>query len=210
MPETYTAFFYGTLLHPKILQGVIGHPGQDLQICPALILEHTRHQIKHADYPAMLPYTQSSALFSQELKVDDRTVRGTLVKGLSDSDIALLDQFEGDEYTLEKVQVHPLKPFKPLSSSSPNDIPLDPPPLPPLDELPAPIEAKTYIWAGKLSDLRPDLWEYADFMRYNAAKWIKDTNPVAAEHQRGIDGTHTVTKEIIVTDEGKQVKVTIE
>lgn len=34
----YSAFFYGTLLHPAILRRVIGHDGQHLQICPALLL----------------------------------------------------------------------------------------------------------------------------------------------------------------------------
>lgn len=37
-PMSYSAFFYGTLLHPLILRCVIGHEGDDLQICPALLL----------------------------------------------------------------------------------------------------------------------------------------------------------------------------
>lgn len=36
--QTYSAFFYGTLLHPSILRRVIGHAGDELQICPALLL----------------------------------------------------------------------------------------------------------------------------------------------------------------------------
>lgn len=35
---SYTAFFYGTLLHPSILRRVIGHHGAELEICPALLL----------------------------------------------------------------------------------------------------------------------------------------------------------------------------
>ena len=38
MSQKYTAFFYGTLLHPAILRRVIGHEGQKLEICPALLL----------------------------------------------------------------------------------------------------------------------------------------------------------------------------
>ncbi|EMD33338.1 hypothetical protein CERSUDRAFT_76586 [Gelatoporia subvermispora B] len=166
MPEKHTAFFYGTLMHPKILQGVIQRQGKDLQICPALLLNE--------ECPAMLPYKKSRMLFSKELKARQRTVRGTLVKGLTDSDMVLLDRFEGKAYTREKALAHPLGPFEPLSSSSSNDVPLDPPPLPPLGELPSPIEAQTYIWAGKMRDIRPDLWEYSDFVRNNAAKWIRD------------------------------------
>ncbi|OCH86994.1 hypothetical protein OBBRIDRAFT_796617 [Obba rivulosa] len=209
MPELHTAFFYGTLLHPKILQSVIKHQGNELRICPALVLDHTRHQIKETDYPGMLPYKKSRKLFPKELKARDRTVRGTLVKGLTDADMALLDQFEGNEYKLEKIPVHPLGSLKPLSSSSDADIPLEPPPLPPLDELPPSVEAQTYIWAGDLRDLRPDLWEYADFVRENAWKWITDVNPVAAEHQREVNGVIT-TREFVDADDGKQVKIVVE
>ena len=48
----------------------------------------------------MLPYTKSKELFTSsgqaDLTAEERTVRGTFVKGLNDSDIALLDLFEGD------------------------------------------------------------------------------------------------------------------
>lgn len=37
MSSPYTAFFYGTLLHPSILRRVIGHHGTDLRISPALL-----------------------------------------------------------------------------------------------------------------------------------------------------------------------------
>lgn len=33
-----SAFFYGTLMHPKILKRVIGNDGSHLQICPAVLL----------------------------------------------------------------------------------------------------------------------------------------------------------------------------
>ncbi|OCH86062.1 hypothetical protein OBBRIDRAFT_797538 [Obba rivulosa] len=177
MAKRYTAFFYGTLMHPKILESVIGHPGNELQTCPALALDHTRHQIKGEDCPAMLPYKKSHKLFAKELKARDRTVRGMLVRGLTDADMALLNQYEGNEYKLEKILVYMLGAFKPLSASSDADISLDPPPLPQLDTLPPPAEAHTYIWAGRLRDIRPDLWEYTDFVRDNARKWINDATP---------------------------------
>lgn len=41
MPELFSAFFYGTLLHPSILRRVIGHDGEQLEICPALLLVST-------------------------------------------------------------------------------------------------------------------------------------------------------------------------
>jgi hypothetical protein len=48
--------------------------------------------VKNADYPAILPNT-------------DSTVRGTLVSGLTDGDIWRLDIFEGSEYARRKVRV---------------------------------------------------------------------------------------------------------
>jgi hypothetical protein len=35
--ETYDAFFYGTLLHPKIIRQVIGNPGSHLRVAPAVL-----------------------------------------------------------------------------------------------------------------------------------------------------------------------------
>ena len=36
--QRFSAFFYGTLLHPKILTRVIGNDGSHLDICPAVLL----------------------------------------------------------------------------------------------------------------------------------------------------------------------------
>ena len=35
--KTVNAFFYGTLMHPKILTRVIGNDGTHLEICPAIL-----------------------------------------------------------------------------------------------------------------------------------------------------------------------------
>ncbi|KAI0951314.1 hypothetical protein AcW1_008384 [Taiwanofungus camphoratus] len=204
MPELFSAFFYGTLLHPSILRRVIGHDGEQLEICPALLLEHTRHKVKHADYPAVLPYDKSCGLFTdheRELTPEERTVRGTLVTGLSATDIEFLDVFEGNQYTRETVPVYPLGPFTSLSSSDPSSssslVPLTPPPLPSLASLGTPLTTQTYIWAQPLSDLSPDLWEYADFVRTNAWKWVgegagNNADYVEVDHRRemGRDTAH--------------------
>ena len=54
-----------------------------------------------ADYPGVIPYSKTRQLLQShtrgtELPPEERTVRGTLVKGLGENDIALLDVFEGD------------------------------------------------------------------------------------------------------------------
>ena len=59
---------------------------------------------QHADYPGVVPYSTSRQLFlgppnGHEPTPEERTVRGTLVKGLNQKDIDLLDIFEGDVRT---------------------------------------------------------------------------------------------------------------
>jgi hypothetical protein len=95
MPEK-SAFFYGTLMHPLILKRVIGNDGSHLKICPAVLLDHTRHHVRNEAYPGVLPYSKSEAFFDKPLDKDERSVRGSLVTGLSESDMKLLDYFEGD------------------------------------------------------------------------------------------------------------------
>ena len=38
--RTYSAFFYGTLLHPAVLKRVIRSEGVHLEICPAILKVH--------------------------------------------------------------------------------------------------------------------------------------------------------------------------
>ncbi|EIN10903.1 hypothetical protein PUNSTDRAFT_63888 [Punctularia strigosozonata HHB-11173 SS5] len=91
---TRSAFFYGTLLHPKILKRVINNDGSHLEICPAVLLANLT-DVQHADYPGILPYENSRVLFERDLEPEQRCVRGTLVRGLTDSDVRSLDFFEG-------------------------------------------------------------------------------------------------------------------
>jgi len=172
------AFFYGTLMHPNILRRVIGHDGRNLQICPAVLQEYTRHQVAWADYPGILPYRKSQALFGRELEVEERCVRGTLVVGLSASDLDLLDVFEGNEYKRERVGVHPLEPLAALTSFSTSTaeslVPATPSPLPAPSDLAATVEAETYVYCSP-SGLKAELWSFDDFVRNNAWKWVGST-----------------------------------
>jgi hypothetical protein len=186
-----TAFFYGTLMHPRILRRVIGNDGSHLQICPGILLDHTRHQVRYADYPGILPYEESKTMFKGELEPEERSVRGTLVTGLTDADMVLLDIFEGNvrrplelivipdcrpkEYGLKKVFVHPLGTFCDLESDnslekSGSIVPTSPPPLPPISDLPDSMEVETYIYA-RMANLNPDLWSFEEFVKNNAWKW---------------------------------------
>lgn len=82
-------------MHPQILKRVIGHSGSNLKICPAVLLDYTRHHVISEDYPGILPYSKSRSLFSSDLDREDRCVRGSLVTGLSELDVKVLDEFEG-------------------------------------------------------------------------------------------------------------------
>jgi len=163
-------------MHPTILKRVIGNDGSHLRICPALLPEYTRHQIHGADYPGIVPYSQSRGMFDDDLELEARSVRGCLVIGLSSEDIILLDIFEGNEYTREQVLVHPLSSLTSLDEMLPFEVnglvPAKAPPVPAPNELEKALEVNTYVWCRPLSKLRPNLWAFNEFVRDNAWKWI--------------------------------------
>ncbi|KIK63040.1 hypothetical protein GYMLUDRAFT_72273 [Collybiopsis luxurians FD-317 M1] len=170
---TYSSFFYGTLMHPKILKRVIGNDGSHLQIAPAILFEHTRHKVKNADYPGLLPIAIGQKLLDRELAAEERCVRGTLITGLTARDMNFLDYFEGPQYTRRNVQVHPLEPLVDISCYGVDDasfVPVSPPPVPPTSEMPLPIAAQTYIF-NDAGDLSAELWSFDDFVKNNAWKW---------------------------------------
>ncbi|KAJ3997416.1 hypothetical protein F5050DRAFT_1799072 [Lentinula boryana] len=188
--STFSSFFYGTLMHPKILEDVIGNDASHLQIAPAVLFEHTRHKVKYADYPGVVPYHEGQRLFTRELTQEERCVRGTLVTGLTSQDMACLDDFEGDEYSRCNIEVHPLRPLIDVSGNEltydASLVPADPPPLPPTSELLLGIPAQTYIYNNP-KDLEAELWSFDDFVKHNAWKWYgsaSDNNPDITEVDR--------------------------
>jgi len=170
------------------LKRVIGNDGSHLEICPAVLLDHTRHKVKHADYPGILPYSTSRSMLNHELEPEDRSVRGSLVVGLSKADMSCLDVFEGDEYLRKTVQVHPLGIIVPLAAyevpkhwvpgsaghGKPDLTPSTPDPLPPnpSETLNPPIECETYVWASYPEELAKEPWSFQEFIRLNGWKWV--------------------------------------
>jgi len=186
----YSAFFYGTLMHPDILKRVIGNDGAHLKICSAILLDHTRHHLKQADYPALLPYSKSRTMFNRKLSPEEKSVRGSLVTGLSESEVRLLDIYEGDEYTRDLVPVHPLSAPTTLSpqihgqqTSLPSAAPHSHCP----SSLPPPIYAHTYIWCKPPTWLTPSLWSFEDFVKNNAWKWVGVVGSAENEHFKEVD-----------------------
>ncbi|KAI0306310.1 hypothetical protein B0F90DRAFT_1808046 [Multifurca ochricompacta] len=216
-----SGFFYGTLMHPKILKRVLNNDASHLSICPAILTGYTRHKIKIADYPAILPYERSRKLFERELTPEDKSVRGTLVNGLTNRDVALLDIFEGNapkftyfvaqrfweqEYIRSGVFVHPLSPFTPVPADAEtsdaiegNLIPADLPPLPSANELAHTIPAQTYVWCQDDDDLDKELWSFEEFVRNNAWKWI-DEGKKDEEHYGEVDRVQERLRGEIIPD----------
>ncbi|KAH8995340.1 hypothetical protein EDB92DRAFT_1846359 [Lactarius akahatsu] len=167
-----SAFFYGALMHPKILKRVLENDACHLKICPSILSDYMRHKVKNADYPAILPCERSKALLGRELTAEENCIRGTLVSGLTAEDVALLDAFEGDQYVRLQVFVRPLGPFTPVPVDTASLIPADLPPSSAASELAQTVPAQTYAWGREDSDLDEELWSFDEFVQKNAWKWI--------------------------------------
>ncbi|OBZ72370.1 hypothetical protein A0H81_07985 [Grifola frondosa] len=192
MTEPFSAFFYGTLLHPSILRRVIGHQGETLEICPALL--------PYADYPAVLPYSKSHQLFPdpstapsprahrarhprhgphEERHPPARRLRRHLIR------------------THNRRSAPPRTPNPSLRSTHADRhlrLPRPPRVCHPPGALPPAVPAQTYIWADPISDLTPALWEFADFVRENAWKWVGEgarfnEDYTAVDHTRAMAGS---------------------
>ena len=79
------------------------------------------------------------------------------------------------------------------------------PALPDLSSLPSPVQAQTYIWAASVSRMEPELWEYAQFVRENAWKWVGDGSKdnqdyVKVDERRAMNGK--IVSDRIIEDEG--------
>ena len=101
----------------------------------------------------------------RDLTNDERTVRGTVVAGLSANDLRLLDIFEGDEYQQAEVEATLLTQLASsvvdASISSAHVL-----------QTGSTMPALVYTWSASLSRLEPCLWSYEDFLRDKAQRWI--------------------------------------
>lgn len=109
-------FVYGTLIHPhilsRVLAGTLRRPSLEdpstrrfshLGVVPALLPKYKVYRVKGQEYPALAPVdTAAETDGSEEIGA---AVRGVVVSGLSDAELAALDLFEGDEYTRATVNV---------------------------------------------------------------------------------------------------------
>ncbi|KAK6352607.1 hypothetical protein TWF730_009429 [Orbilia blumenaviensis] len=154
--ETYTCFFYGTLMAFPILSRVIyGTQNPDpwqrdrLRIRPGILHDHCRHRVKNVDYPGVVAQTGNS-------------VRGTVVEGLSKMDIERLDSFEGHEYERRQVKVSLLTDEKALDISHTGR------------ETGETVMAGTYIWTEGIQYLEDAEWDFDHFVKQKLRNWVGD------------------------------------
>ncbi|KAF8311718.1 PLP-dependent transferase [Clavulina sp. PMI_390] len=192
-PHNYTAFFYGTLMVPAVLTRVIQSDGSDLQVAPAILLEHTRHQVKGMDYPGVVPYAKSREIMDRDLTPDERSVRGVVVQGLSKTAVQRLHDFEGMAYDPVPVSIHLLSTYTPLvgpGALTPQELlsPSFAPALPTttssetLPDLAPPIAAMVYMWTAPTKWLTPELWSFDLFLKERLRRWVE---PGAASETNG-------------------------
>jgi len=178
--STHTAFFYGTLMAPQVLSRVTGHSTSTITIRPAILPDYRRHRVREADYPAILPQAGSS-------------VRGTLVGGLSDSDLHRLDVFEGTEYKRIHTKACILQTRKRQTADEASsaetvlgvDTSVEQAEDAPLksdkeqsreDDLSEEVPCETYVWKVLKSDLEDKEWDFDEFVREKLWRWAGSDN----------------------------------
>ncbi|KAG8985060.1 hypothetical protein FRB90_004958 [Tulasnella sp. 427] len=198
--EGNIAFFYGTLMHPKILKRVIDHEGAELEVAAAILFDHTRFHVKLCDYPAVVSSDIGSQVLSgRTLSDDDKAVRGVVVKGLTARDILMLDVFEGDEYSRDEVVCAPITDFKCLSEVDTQQL------LAKSGDLPSPSSATVstfvYKWKAPTPRLSNEIWNYDRFLEEKVWRWL-DREPTDEEQQQDMTQQRLDMQGIIIAPEG--------
>jgi hypothetical protein len=89
---TPTLFAYGTLREPLILEGVLGHPLDSLELRAA-----TAPGFRTVFYPGRI--------YPALVEAAGEIAEGLSVGGLSPADLAILDLFEGNEYERRAIMI---------------------------------------------------------------------------------------------------------
>ena len=89
-------FAYGTLMEPRLLEGVLGHGLEGLRLVPATAPGYRTVHYPGRIYPALVASKGAAAV-------------GLAVAGLSAADMEILDLFEGDEYVRRELDISLIK-----------------------------------------------------------------------------------------------------
>jgi hypothetical protein len=160
-----------------------------LRFTPALLRNYSRRKVLFADYPGII--AQKS-----------HTVLGTLISGLSDTDVRRLDFFEGSMYERVVVEVEALEAEVFDGEGNINDKEMEKVKASEEGERKM-VKAETYVWC--LSEgLEEEEWSFADFRREKMKDWVcgqqsdgsndyYDDTDTEEESQNG-DGKSALTK----------------
>lgn len=198
--EGKSLFFYGTLVHPKILARVIGNQGAHLRVQNAVLDGAKLLHVKKEEYPGLI--LDPSAC-----------VKGTLVSGLTDSDVKCLDAFEGDEYTRTSVNVIP----DPACRIESNSIRIANAGTAPLHSILASLtkprmellratgqprgNVEVYRWTAGEHRLEKDkVWEFDVFAREKAQNWVRERGMEEVEHEHEYQVVDAIRSDAIPTN----------
>ncbi|CBQ69802.1 conserved hypothetical protein [Sporisorium reilianum SRZ2] len=181
-------FFYGTLVHPKILARVIGNDGAHLEVQNGVLDGARLHHVKGEEYPGLVHVESAAGSIN--------AVKGTLVRGLTPADLRCLDAFEGDEYERRPVTIIP----DASSPAEPNSTRIANAGTAPLHAIlsgltkarieslcaaaseEAKVEAEVYTWTAGRDKLEERIWEFDVFAQTHAANWVGE-GEVEHEHE---------------------------
>ncbi|RYP58985.1 hypothetical protein DL769_008737 [Monosporascus sp. CRB-8-3] len=135
--RTHSAFFYGTLLCSEV------SITSSLQ---SFTDTADGHRVEHADYPGITPDP-------------DHEVRGTYVTGLTDANMAKLDQFEGSEYERRTVKVRLLT--KVGNDKGEGNVEGEE------------VECETYVFMSP-QYLEDREWDFEEFRTQKMKKWTRE------------------------------------
>lgn len=90
-------------MSPLVIARVLKRKIEDLDIQEAILHGYARHHITGRDYPAVISAAASKRLLPEQ--VEEPSVRGNIVYGLSEGDLTLLDCWEDEEYRRETLPI---------------------------------------------------------------------------------------------------------
>ena len=129
-------FVYGTLRHPPLLAALVG---RDVQVAPAVLAHHRAARLRGAQYPGLVPAPGAVAV-------------GGLAM-IEAGEVAVLDRFEGDQYTRTPVTVH--------SGDGGEE-----------------LAAEVYLLTGESRSLvEADDWDFDAFVAGAATQWVRGARP---------------------------------
>lgn len=163
-------FVYGTLMAPIVMETLIGRrvQGQKVKLLPSWVssesgtnnkqpYDYSRHPVRGVVYPGLVHWKTDDIVQQQQHQKPSLTssVTGLLYSNLSDTELSILDQFEGNQYVREICNVQLIQ-----EESSSNIDHKTPGP----DEVHDIQQAMVYVWSNPISelDLTQD-WCYATF-----------------------------------------------